>query len=180
MSFKRIYDIYQHFEEEKIIFSYSGNISSNFLNAVIEILEGKAEEEGVSSKLKKKLMNVLVECVQNIYYHANHLSTTASKSLNALLMVVKEEDGITVQTGNYMLNDKVQDLKQRLDLINGLDSEELKELYRETLAYGETSEKGTAGLGIIDIARKTKQKLDYDFFKVNDQLSFFSLKILIN
>jgi hypothetical protein len=40
--------------------------------------------------------------------------------------------------------------------------------------------KGGGGLGMIDIARKTGQKLNFDFAPVDDKYSFFSLNIKIS
>ena len=40
--------------------------------------------------------------------------------------------------------------------------------------------KGGGGLGMIDIARKTGQKLEYDFLKVDDKFSFFTLNIKVS
>jgi hypothetical protein len=37
------------------------------------------------------------------------------------------------------------------------------------------SEKGGAGLGLIDIAKKTGSKLSYQFKELNDEVSFFIL-----
>ena len=61
-----------------------------------------------------------------------------------------------------------------MDLKDGL-----KMLYKEVLNNEERTEKGGGGLGIIDIARKSKQKLVYDFMDIDDQYSFFSLYIKI-
>jgi len=41
------------------------------------------------------------------------------------------------------------------------------------------SEKGGAGLGFIDIARKTGQKLVYSFLKIDEEKSFFVLTTTI-
>jgi hypothetical protein len=41
------------------------------------------------------------------------------------------------------------------------------------------SSKGTAGLGMIDIARKSGEKLEYDFQPINDKTTFFSLTVKI-
>ena len=41
------------------------------------------------------------------------------------------------------------------------------------------SDKGGGGLGMIDIARKSGKKLDFDFHKVDDEYSFYSLNINI-
>ena len=38
---------------------------------------------------------------------------------------------------------------------------------------------GGAGLGLIDIARKTEQKLEYQFLPIDDDSYFFILKVEI-
>jgi len=48
------------------------------------------------------------------------------------------------------------------------------------LNNGEMSDKGGGGLGMIDIARKTGEKLNYNFMPVDDSYSFFSLNIKIS
>ena len=42
------------------------------------------------------------------------------------------------------------------------------------------SMKGGGGLGMVDIARKTGDKLNFNFLPVDDQYSFFSLNIKIS
>jgi len=42
------------------------------------------------------------------------------------------------------------------------------------------SDKGGGGLGMIDIARKSGQKLDFNFLPVNNNFSFFSLNIKVS
>ena len=75
MQFNKIYDLYQKFEERNIIFSFSGIITSNFLNAVLDIMESKVEYLEESPRIKKKVLKILVECVQNVYYHAQNQFT---------------------------------------------------------------------------------------------------------
>ena len=57
--------------------------------------------------------------------------------------------------------------------------EELKDYYKQVLNNGEMSLKGGGGLGMIDIARKTGQKLHYNFQNIDNKVSFFSLNIKI-
>jgi len=70
-------------------------------------------------------------------------------------------------------------LRDKLNLVNGMEKEELKAYYKQVLSEGNMSEKGTAGLGMIDIARKSGEKLEYDFLDINDTTSFFSLTVKI-
>ena len=94
-------------------------------------------------------------------------------------MVKYVDDKIMVLTGNYIPKRSTGELEQKLILVNELDQKELKELYQQRLLNNNISEKGTAGLGIIDIARKSKNELGYEFIEVNDEYSFFCLRIVI-
>ena len=56
----------------------------------------------------------------------------------------------------------------------------MKEIYIDTLTNGEISKKGGAGLGIITMAMKSKNKIEYDFKAVNAELSIITIEIKIN
>ena len=79
-----------------------------------------------------------------------------------------------------MKNEEVEKLKTRLDKVNSLSKEELRSFYREILDNNQISQKGGANLGMIDMARKSGEKLEYHFTKVNDSLTFFDLKVRIS
>jgi hypothetical protein len=73
----------------------------------------------------------------------------------------------------------MQSLQDKLDKINELDKEGLKNLYKEIIKNNKLSDKGGAGLGFVDMARKSGRKLEYEFEPINDSSSFFSLKTTI-
>ena len=84
-----------------------------------------------------------------------------------------------MRTGNYIPNDGIEVLKNRLAYVNTLDEEELRELYQQRLLKNDFSKKGTAGLGLIDIARKSKNKLEFEFIEIDEKTSFFCLDVVI-
>jgi hypothetical protein len=94
-------------------------------------------------------------------------------------MIQRLGDKFLVRTGNFIDARLIPELKERLDHVNSLDEDGLRELYRLKLNDEERSVKGTAGLGFIDIARKSKNKLEYAFVGVNDKMSFFCLNVSI-
>ena len=75
-------------------------------------------------------------------------------------MIGKIENEYSIITGNYILSANVEALKSKLDRINLMSKDELKEYYKEILNNDTFSEKGGGGLGMIDIARKSGQKLN--------------------
>jgi hypothetical protein len=185
-----LYDFYNKMERNKIMLSFKGDVTSELLTSILQIMESKLENLQEEAKVKKKVYNVLVECLQNLYHHMDEMSVNAESTSStddepmvtrsAIFMIGKQGEHYTIITGNYIFNKNVAGFKAKLDKINGMDKEQLKEFYKEVLAEGGFSEKGGGGLGMIDIARKSGHKLDYSFDAIDATYSFFNLTIKIN
>ena len=164
---KNIYDT-------NIILMYKGDVTFDLVTSIIETLEGRIGELETDRIIKKKFYGTATECIQNLYHHmdevsdeGNQISTYDSKS--GLLLVTSREKYFNIMTGNFIPNEKIAEIKSKLDKINTLEKDDLKKLYKEILYTGEFSNKGTAGLGFGEIARKTGQKLSYEFQNINDE-----------
>lgn len=179
-----IYDLYNKMECNNIMLSFKGDITSELMTSILQIMESRLENMGEDPKVKKKVYNVLVECLQNLYHHIDEEPIKDDPIFNgsksAIFMIGISPNGYSIMTGNYIKTKKVESLEDRLDQINALDPDALKALYKEVLNNDIVSEKGGGGLGMIDIARKTGQKLDYAFSAVNNEYSFFSLNIKVS
>ncbi len=185
MALSNIYELYKTMERDHTMLSFKGVVTPDLLTSVLQIMESKLNHVEKSNKTKKKVYNVLVECLQNLYHHNEDIhgkdegiSFLFSKS--ALLMISKNDDHYEVKTGNYILKENTKNLQGKLDNINELSKDELRELYKATLNDGKVSSKGTAGLGMIDIARKSGNKLEYSFLPVDKKYDFFCLNVKIN
>lgn len=179
-----IYDFYDKMERNKIMLSFKGDITSELLTSILQIMESKLENLQEEPKVKKKVYNVLVECLQNLYHHMDEVALNESEedakiSRSAIFMIGKHQEYYTIITGNYILTKNVEGFKAKLDKINNMDKEQLKDYYKEVLAEGGFSDKGGGGLGMIDIARKSGQKLHYSFTPIDEKYSFFNLNIKI-
>jgi hypothetical protein len=171
-------------ENDEIILAFKGNISEELLTSVFQIMESRLDVSPAELRLKKKVNNILVECLQNVYHHMEDFTADEKSNSNvasAMFLICKDKnDHYHIVTGNHMLNSNTEKLKKKIDEINAMTKEELKNHYLESLKSSELSSKGGAGLGMIDMARKSGQKLDYRFDPLNDRLSFFSLMIHID
>jgi hypothetical protein len=178
-----IFEFYNQMERNKIMLSFKGDITSELLTSILQIMESKLENIQEEPKIKKKVYNVLVECLQNLYHHLDAKpgdGTDPNSAIRTAIFMIGRLNGeYTIITGNYILSSGVESLRSKLDKINAMSKEELKEYYKEVLNNEEFSEKGGGGLGMIDIARKSGQKLNYSFRTVDDLYSFFSLNIKI-
>jgi hypothetical protein len=178
-----IYEFYDKMERNKIMLSFKGDITSELLTSILQIMESKLDNMQEEPKIKKKVYNVLVECLQNLYHHLDvdpMDQETGNNYKTAIFMIGKLENEYNIITGNYILNENVDNLRKKLEKINLMSKEELKEYYKEILNNDEFSAKGGGGLGMIDIARKSGQKLNFHFVEIDPKYSFFSLNIKIS
>lgn len=171
-------------ERNNIILSFKGAITSELLSSVLQIMESKMEDLEESLKTRRKVFNVLVECLQNLYHHIDDFEIEGTpediaKMKSAVFMIARNEGYYNVVTGNFLLSENVDKLTERITTINSFDRAQLKEYYKSVLNNGEMSAKGGGGLGFIDIAKKSGEKLEFDFTKVDDTYSFFTLIVKI-
>lgn len=171
-------------EEENVILSFKGIVTAELLTSVLHIMESKMESMHENPRTRKKVFNVLVECLQNLYHHVDTGDAPSTmhqlERKSALVLIAKENGKFWIKTGNYIDNNRVEELKNKLNTINSLDKEDLRIFYQNSLNDSMISSKGTAGLGMIDIARKSGNKLDYEFLKINEETSFFCLNVKID
>ncbi len=169
--------------ESNVILYYKGNVDSDVINHVLDTVEYKLVEVNEQAKLRKKVYNVLVESLQNLYHHVDKVPEDFEDQKSekfGLLKVEKVDGGYKIITGNFVRADHVELLEEKINKINRSSHEEIKELYKFILNHQRISEKGGGGLGLVDIARKTGNKLVYTFKRYNETYSFFYLDILVN
>lgn len=163
--------------------AFKGSISSELISNVLEVVESRMDEYSESSKIRKKVYNVLVESLQNLYHHIEVLPEEMQEIFDdkfGILVVSREENRYKITTGNFIGQDKVDVLRNKIDKINSMSREELKDMYKFILNHQRLSEKGGGGLGLVDIARKTGNDLHYTFEKYNDTYYFFNLDVYID
>ncbi|MFW5645521.1 MAG: SiaB family protein kinase [Bacteroidota bacterium] len=169
-----VYDFYREIRAHEITLAYEGEMNHQLMKVFTNITMGRMSEDKEKNQVCKKVYHVMIECLQNISKHAFHTNTETREDLNhGILIISKNPDNYLITTGNIVEIKKIEFLENFLKKINSLGKKELDHLYRNQLKEGKISEKGGAGLGFIDIKRKTGQALDFHFLPLNRTHSFF-------
>ncbi len=159
---------------------YEGEFSHEVMKMFTSMAERDMEKSNEEKAVKRKVFHVMVECLQNMTKHSDDYDT--DDRIGSGLFIVGKKDSVwNVITANKILNERIEELKSSIDHINSLTKEELNALYKKQIREGSLSDRGGAGLGLIDIARKTGRKLDYQFLPLEDKKNyFFLLKVKIS
>jgi hypothetical protein len=164
--------------------SYKGFISPELISCILKIVEDKLNHSEENSRTRKKVYNVLVESLQNLYHHVdddpNSIYSDSNESRSVIVSVVQSHNTYFIQTGNFITHEHLSELLTKIDVLNQMNDWELKSLYQQRLSSAAISEKGTAGLGLIDMVRKSGNKLEYWVSEINPDCSFLCVQIKIN
>lgn len=153
------------------MFAYRGEVTGDNSVGLLTLLEREMEFSDFSLLGRKRLFMFVLENLQNITRHG----VTKSEAITSLVVYNKTADGYTVSTGNALKKSEVKGLRNNLEKINNLEPDRIREVYRTMLQDSNIGSKGGAGLGLMEMARKTGNKLDYDFLPIDDKYSYFIL-----
>jgi acetylglutamate synthase len=172
-----IYDLHRTMMSQKLILVYQGDFTQESTKSILAMAERNLDSSGEEGNIKRKVFNVMVEALQNIVKHSDELVDGQMRSHAAIFLIGREENRYTIMSGNPIRKANVAGLEQKLHHINSLDKEGLKELYKEIIKNTTISEKGGAGLGFVDMARKSGEKLAFDFPEMSAEYCFFCLTV---
>jgi hypothetical protein len=174
-SIHNVYDVYRSMCDNNLSIIYEGYFDQEITKSVLSLVEKNISGNEVDELTKKRIFNIIVEVLQNICKHQTSVDDDP-----AIFIVGKQDENFTIISGNNLLASKEDRLKLMLDNINNKDKDSLKALYKEAKLNSVISDVGGAGLGFIDIARKSGNKLIYSIKKVNEEKSFFIFKSVIS
>lgn len=170
-SLSTIKDLRRRINDENILLIYKGDFSEDSIMPVLKMIKDNMEKNDEGFIIKKRVYMVLVEMLQNISRH----SLSQNGLQLGIMMVSKKDDRYIINTGNLVESSATDKLKANLNRINIASRNELSEMHTKRLIEGSISEKGGAGLGLMDIAKKSCDKLNYTFVPMNEGVTFFGL-----
>ncbi|MCD4818555.1 MAG: SiaB family protein kinase [Candidatus Cloacimonetes bacterium] len=176
------FNIFTIMDKSDVIFSYKGPVTQDILVAVGDSIKEKFRSNDVGNTIVKKIFAIFIEEAQNVlkYSFDKELQNDDQSSGIGLIGVgKKEEHYYFVFSGNVMKKSDVEKIKTKIDHINSLKDDELRKYYKESRKNGTLTEQGGAGLGFIDMARKSGRPLSYGFKELDENRAFFEVLIKI-
>ena len=131
--------------------------------------------KGVSTAI----CSVYVELMNNIRMHAA-IRKEANAPLGVLLLG-EDETSYYLQSANAIKDEKVETLEKQLKRMNNHIKKELRKYYKYRRRFDNPNPESTgAGLGLIEIAKRTKEPIEYSFKEFDKGLSFFMMLVKFN
>lgn len=166
------YELFSRIKDSDFEYVYKGGFSQEMSKKILALAESNVKKSVDRTAMRNKIYFLMIEGLQNVTRHQEKSDSTENVE-DGMFAIQKNKDKYFVTTGNIINKDNELILRPKLEQINLLDKEQLKKVHKDILLTGEISDKGGAGLGLVEMARKSGNRLLYDFEPVDKDKSFF-------
>jgi len=151
----------------------------NGIKGLAEMVKVHLAQDNSLGNSAKAIFAVFVEQVTNMLMYSvekeNFSQSEKAVSIGMLVLGYKE-NAFFIQTRNAINNETSEVLKEKIDYLNSLDKKELRQYHKECVRVENgNSESQGAGLGLIEIARRSTAPIGYSFEQTDEKLSYFTM-----
>ncbi|MZP29847.1 hypothetical protein GTO91_09020 [Heliobacterium undosum] len=182
MNGNRMIQLQQALSSENVLISFSGRFTQGIIEELGEAVKNYLENENRPKNDIFNIFAIFIEQTQNIknYITVKEGTPAHDRVANSgIVLIGKRNSGNYVSSGNLIENVDAPALARRIDRLTALDKAELKKLYKEEMKKDVSPGSLGAGLGLIDIARKSSAPLEYSIINIDERFSFFTLTAII-
>lgn len=174
-----LFSLREQFNQRQIMLCFNGPISQNLIEEVGNALKSHMQKDNEQS-LTMDVFGVYIELTQNIRHYGISKGYNAMDNSATVVIANDDEDHYLVLAGNLVEPEDAQALADKVSQLALMDKAELKAAYKKQLREPRDQDKASgAGLGLLDIARKTSRPLAANITKAENGKVFFSLLAVI-
>jgi hypothetical protein len=181
-----LFDFDGELERRGIFFCFRGPISHEILVELGITLEQRLKQENADSSKALKMFAMVMEMTQNIIHYSvdrvpkeNPGMQPEGNISHGIIAIGRDRDGYFILSGNKIKNTEINRMRDRLSIVRRMTKAELKQYYREQRKKSPDAQSKGAGLGFIDLAKRSTRPIEFHFKKIDDEHSFFSLKTAV-
>jgi hypothetical protein len=167
--------IHQTMQSHRFMMSYRGFFSQDITLSLLDMMENKLNEE--EPVTRKKVFHVMMECLQNI---CNTVDDSLTENSRTMFLLGKNKEEYFIFSSKLIDRQRFPLLKNRLESINLMTTEELRIAYTNLISILSVDELSESEIGLIKIARKSGKKIEYEFAPIDENNVFFSMKTSIS
>lgn len=168
---------YKSMNREGVVLYFNGPISQSVVEGIGDMMRRKMAHEENGMQLAQKVFAVLVEQMQNVICYSQETCVAETNIGTGQIMVGRAAEQFYVACGNPVSRDREHRIRDKIDTLNNMTREELKAYYKEQRRREPDKDSCGAGLGFIEMARKASQPLQYRFDPIDENTSFFAVKV---
>lgn len=173
-----LFALKEQLRDAGILISFTGSFSHSIIEELGTAVKKYLESAESQKTAMMDVFSVYIEAAQNVRNYAERTGNGQSETDASIVVIARGPTRYRIYAGNVIEAADVDDLGARLDALAGLDKAGLKDAYKDQLRKQRPDGHG-AGLGLIEMARRASQPLQYSFTPLPDGRAYFSLCVEI-
>lgn len=175
-----LYSLREHFTKQRILLCFNGPISRSLIEEIGTALKNYLQAEQAQPSAATDVFATYIEMSQNIRHYSTSRDYGDLEGSATVIIARDEADRYTVSAGNVVELADGRALVARVAALAQLDKIQLKAAYKEQLRKPRDASATTgAGLGLLDIARRSSSPLVASLTELTGDRAFFSLRATI-
>ena len=147
---------------------FEGTFEGQVMDTVLRWVEHALEDAGVAKATKKRAFRCAVEVIQNLSKHGRRGSFS---------FAIYGDGTMRFASANAVDDVQREALNVALEEANRLPLEELRAQRLQKLAHGSRTDKGGAGLGLLDLRACSEDGVYTEFIPCRNELQWFVLTV---
>ena len=174
-----LYDLRNEFDKSGIMMCFNGPFSHSIIEEIGKAVRSHLAAENIAQKAVLDVFAVYIELAQNVRNYLKLRGITPHEAMSSIITIAKKDAGYAVSSGNIVLTADGEALRLRIEEINRMAPEEMKRHYREWLCRDVMPGALGAGLGFLEIAKRSSEKIGFSIRTIDDTYGFFTLTAFI-
>ena len=174
-----LFNLRNEFSKSGIMMCFNGPFSHSIIEETGKAMRNHLASENIVQTAVLDVFAVYIELAQNVRNYLALREITSPEATSSIIAIAKRGDQYAVSSGNMVLSVDGEKLCARIDEINGMSADEIKQQYRQQMRADVPPGALGAGLGFLEIAKRSSGKMERSVSKINDSYDFFSLTALI-
>ena len=161
-------------QPENPLLCWAGVIRQLDLPEYSQLLKSKIP---TNPNLQVLLLTIFIELAQNVLRYS--LEKCEGEGVG-VIWIAQEPGQYRVHSGNLVTRDQAEKLKKWLEELNPLDAAGLKALRKDRIRHAPPEGSRGAGLGLLEVRRRSMKPVEYAFISAPNEHIFFSLTVNIS
>ena len=159
----------------KIIISYKFTINTQNIDMILDKIDNEFNKDEQRKKLQSKIRYLSIEMLQNILHYSTNKTISESKFE---IGYNHNKQKYYISSSNQIEKDDIPSITKKIEYINSLDKVSLKQYFKELLKTANQKHEKGAGIGFVEMAKKSTQKIEYNIENISNKY-IFNLTIFI-
>jgi len=174
-----LYELRDEFDRTGTLMCFNGPFYHSIIEEFGKAIRSYLTADNIAQEALMDVFAVYIELAQNIRNYHTLRGACGLEAASSIITIGRNGKGYKVSSGNVVLNSDLDALCGRVDGLNAMTGDELKSEYRRQRRREVPPEALGAGLGLLEIARRSSDDMTYVVRELDAGRKFFSLTVYL-